>query len=74
MYKFNYVTKSSDGKMTGQVNADFISHSVLGRSMTGVVTADSGKFIRFTLSDGSQIKFVLNDDSAEVQYTASRRN
>jgi len=72
MYKFNYVTRSADGK-TAMVSSDIITHNLLGRSMTGISTADSGKFISFTMSNGSQLKFVLNADSAEVQYTASSR-
>jgi hypothetical protein len=36
--------------------------------MTAAAIADSGKFFQLTLSDGSHIKFVLNENDAEVQY------
>ena len=68
MYKFNYVTKSRDGRMTGNVSADYVARVIMTRSVDGVGTADSGKWIELHMSDGSKVKFVLNDLDAEVQY------
>ena len=68
MYKFNFITSSTDGKMTATVSSDFISHQLLSRSINTVVTADNGTGIGFTLSDGAHIKFRLKPDTAEVIY------
>jgi hypothetical protein len=68
MYKFNYVTSSTDGKATGLVNAEYISHQLINRSIGSVATADSGRGISLGLSDGGHIRFLLKEDGAEVVY------
>jgi hypothetical protein len=68
MYRFNYVTSSADGKATGLVSAEYISHQLINRSIGSVATADSGRGISLGLSDGGYIRFLLKADGAEVVY------
>ena len=73
MYKFNYVTKSLDGKMTGDVSSDYIANVLMSKSVDRIGTADSGKWIELHMTDGSKVRFVLNELDAEVQYYLPRR-
>jgi hypothetical protein len=69
MYKFNYVTMSANGK-SNSVSSDFVTKRLIGKNMVGIGTADSGRFINFSLSDGSHVKFILGEKDAEIQYHA----
>lgn len=72
MYKFNYLTKSSDGKMSGTVSASYIMDVLMNRTITSVATANDATGIDFNLSDGGYVRFILNADSAEIVYYGPR--
>jgi hypothetical protein len=67
MYKFNYVMKTGDGK-SGPVSSDFVAGRLLSRTMDGIKTADSGRWIELHMADGAKVRFELNEHNAEVQY------
>ena len=73
MYRFNYITGTRDGKMTGTVSSDYIADSLVNRSIGSVATADNGSGISISLSDGGYIRFLLKPDAAEVVYDAPNR-
>ena len=68
LYKFNYLTRSADGKPLNAVNSDYISHQLINRSIGSVAAADSGTGISFGLSDGGYVRFLLKADGAEIVY------
>lgn len=70
MYHFSFVTKSSDGKMTGSVDWRFISQVLMSRSITGTQYSESGTRVGLTLSDGAHLWIELMANVAEVRYYA----
>jgi len=66
--KFNYWTKSRDGKMSGLVNADYISSAMLGRSIRSIGYGTDKTFFTLNLSDGSSVRFWIEPEAPEVHY------
>lgn len=68
--KFDYLTSTRDGKMTGAVTSDYIALKLVNRSVGTVAIAESGTSFGFSLSDGGQVKFLLKPNGAGVVYFA----
>jgi hypothetical protein len=66
--KFQYYTKSADGKMTGVVSSAYIRDILMNRTITSVATMNDDSGIDLNLSDGAFVSIRLMPDHAEIQY------
>jgi len=71
MNGFNYYSSSQDEKMRGVVTAHFITEKVSNRTIVGTGSdGKNNKMFEFYFTDGSKVRFVLNDVDADILYFA----
>ena len=74
MNGFNYWSSSRDDKMRGVVSAKFITDKVMHHSIEGTGSAGDNKMFEIYFTDGSMVKFVLNDIDADIVYYQPTRS
>ena len=68
MNKFTYLTKSRDGKMSGVVDAKYMSDVLTGRSIKMIGDSDESPMFQFSLSDGGFVRIKIAPESPEIHY------
>jgi len=68
MSRFRYLTRSSDDKMTGVVDADYIARALLGRSIRSVSTGEDTLLLQLNLSDGGRVSIKITPQAPEIHY------
>jgi len=63
-----------DDKAKGIVTAEYVARRMSNRTIGMISIPESGQGFRFSLSDGTQIKFQLTQDGADViHYVSSEK-
>ena len=73
MNGFNYWSSARDDKMRGAVSAKFITDQVMHRTIEGTGSGGTNKMFEIYFTDGSKVRFVLNDIDADIVYYAPTR-
>ena len=73
MNGFNYYSSARDNKMRGVVTAKFITDKVMHRSIEGTGSGGDNKVFELYFTDGSMVRFVLNDVDADIVYYSPSR-
>jgi hypothetical protein len=72
--KLQYIASSLDDKAKGIVTAEYIAHRIANQTIGMISIPESGQAFRFSLSDGTQLKFQLTASGADVtHYVANKK-
>ncbi|MEP7076378.1 MAG: hypothetical protein ABI878_11265 [Acidobacteriota bacterium] len=70
MRRFNYWTRTKDEKMSGSVDASYLVSKLMHRQIEGTGSGGDNKEFDLYFTDGSAVKFILNDNDADMVYYA----